>query len=59
MPGAPGFIAPSLTFDLTDVNTEIANEYINYQVNYMMEKSSKKGTIPPSFDTREDSKTHD
>ena len=46
-------------YEVVDRNEKAANDYINYQVNYMMEKTSKKGVVPPPFDTWEDSKKYD
>ena len=49
----------SKAYELLDRNEATANAYIEYQVNYMNEKLSKKGTVPPPFDTWEDSKKYD
>jgi len=46
-------------YELLDRNEKEANDYIDYMVNYTMEKASKKGTLPPPFDTWEDSKKYD
>jgi hypothetical protein len=50
----------SKAYELLDRNELTANAYIEYQVNHMNEKLlRKKGTVPPPFDTWEDSKKHD
>ena len=42
-------------YEIIHRNEKAANDYIEYQVNYMNEKLSKKGKVPPPFDTWPDS----
>ena len=46
-------------YEIIHRNEKAANDYIEYQVNYMNEQLSKKGKVPPPFDTWEDGKQYD